>query len=190
MTINLGEISTLQAEAASLLPALRTEHRRHPVHRTSRTETRKPIPRDTRKVVYARDNFRCVWCGKGNPDVRLTLDHHPIPWSAGGSDEPDNLRTLCWDCNEKKSNFQTPDELFRRLPIVYWCDHCDPVGVAVLPLHHPGISAAFCYWCLRAGVGIPSSWFADNNAFWDYDLNWHRDKPAGWTRDDWESRNA
>ena len=34
----------------------------------------------------------------------LTLDH-AIPWSAGGSDYGDNLRTLWLHCNETRSNY-------------------------------------------------------------------------------------
>jgi 5-methylcytosine-specific restriction endonuclease McrA len=41
---------------------------------------------------------------------RLCIDHK-YPYSLGGSDEPDNLQTLCWECNSKKSNkIEAPNE--------------------------------------------------------------------------------
>lgn len=45
-----------------------------------------------------RDGWVCLHCG--SPDD-LTLDH-VIPWSVGGSDETNNLQTLCRSCNARK----------------------------------------------------------------------------------------
>lgn len=53
-----------------------------------------------RRSVFERDNNRCLQCE--TPDD-LTLDH-VVPWSLGGSDEPENLQTLCRSCNSRKSN--------------------------------------------------------------------------------------
>jgi ATP-dependent DNA helicase RecQ len=54
--------------------------------------------RKTRESILRRDGFRCVECGKPcNPDE---IDiHHLLPRSAGGSDEPSNLITLCDGCH-------------------------------------------------------------------------------------------
>lgn len=49
-------------------------------------------------VVFARDGQRCLACGATGD---LTLDH-VVPQSRGGSDEPDNLQTLCLSCNCRK----------------------------------------------------------------------------------------
>lgn len=49
-------------------------------------------------VVFKRDGYRCVACGS---DEDLTVDHI-FPWSKGGSDELDNLQTLCGTCNSSK----------------------------------------------------------------------------------------
>ena len=58
----------------------------------------------TRYEVLRRDNYRCCLCGTAasdGPDVRLEVDHiHPH--SRGGSNDPSNLHTLCWDCNHGK----------------------------------------------------------------------------------------
>jgi hypothetical protein len=48
-----------------------------------------------RKGVLKRDRYRCQGCG-GTQRLRV---HHIIPISAGGSDDPSNLITLCSDCH-------------------------------------------------------------------------------------------
>jgi hypothetical protein len=57
-----------------------------------------------RYAILARDHFRCVLCGanpKSDPSVTLHVDHiHPV--SRGGTSTPDNLRTLCSQCNYGK----------------------------------------------------------------------------------------
>ena len=70
--------------------------------------SRRHISKETRAVVLDRDGSTCQMCGRaaGDPDsyhpgrsVQLTMGHI-IPQSQGGSDEPDNLRAICTDCNE------------------------------------------------------------------------------------------
>jgi hypothetical protein len=63
-----------------------------------RDDYRKKIPDWIRELVYERDKYRCVECAATED---LTLDHI-YPWSLGGSDGPDNLRTLCRPCNSRK----------------------------------------------------------------------------------------
>lgn len=94
---------------------------RFPVYRTRLTAEREPIDQYTRRLIYARDGHRCKHCGRQG---ELQLDHI-IPWSAYGSDRSDNLRSLCGDCNEERSNFG------------------DVYGVRVV-----GVTKA-CYWCTR-----------------------------------------
>ncbi|WP_245321406.1 RecQ family ATP-dependent DNA helicase [Bradyrhizobium sp. NAS96.2] len=54
--------------------------------------------RRVRESILRRDNFKCVECEKpcdrGEADI-----HHLLPRSAGGSDEPSNLITLCDGCH-------------------------------------------------------------------------------------------
>lgn len=52
-----------------------------------------------REEVYARDDHRCVYCGKGGP---LCLDHL-IPVIRGGSGTPENLVAACKRCNSGKA---------------------------------------------------------------------------------------
>lgn len=69
--------------------------------RTPKTPNRKPnrrIPTTTRVDILARDNYRCVFCGVSAKQAKLQIDHI-IPVSKGGSNNPSNLQTLCWECN-------------------------------------------------------------------------------------------
>jgi hypothetical protein len=64
-----------------------------------------------RRRIMERDNSRCVLCGQGKGEihkitgkkVRLVIDHL-VPVSEGGSNEDDNLRTLCSVCNHLRKN--------------------------------------------------------------------------------------
>jgi len=72
-----------------------------PIHKVK--PKRSPIPGALRHEVFKRDGYKCVECGATNQEVRLHVDHI-IPISQGGSNELDNLQTLCIDCNLAKSN--------------------------------------------------------------------------------------
>lgn len=54
-----------------------------------------------RFFVMKRDSFACVLCGSSGHGVRLEVDHR-VPFAKGGTDELDNLQTLCFDCNRGK----------------------------------------------------------------------------------------
>ena len=59
------------------------------------------IPLKIRYNILKRDHFKCLACGRSpstTAGLELHLDHIE-PWSKGGSNEPDNLRTLCSGCN-------------------------------------------------------------------------------------------
>lgn len=64
-----------------------------------------PAPRSIslalRYRVLVRDKFRCVICGASpakDGTVELHVDHI-FPWSRGGQNTEENLRTLCFKCN-------------------------------------------------------------------------------------------
>jgi len=59
------------------------------------------ISKRMRFEIFRRDHFTCFYCGRRSPSVILEVDHR-IPRCAGGSDDPDNLVTACWDCNRGK----------------------------------------------------------------------------------------
>jgi 5-methylcytosine-specific restriction endonuclease McrA len=75
----------------------------------------KLIARRFRATIYGRDESRCYLCGQmidqavRFPDPRSPTIDHVMPYSAGGSDEPANLRAAHLGCNMDKGD---------RLP--YW----------------------------------------------------------------------
>ena len=65
---------------------------------TVKSVERKPTKRALSKSVMERDAYRCVTCGS---HVDLTVDHIK-PVALGGTDDSDNLQTMCRSCNSKK----------------------------------------------------------------------------------------
>ena len=53
------------------------------------------------QAIKERQGFRCLMCGKQEPEIKLTVDH-VIPVSKGGLNTADNLAGLCKPCNSKK----------------------------------------------------------------------------------------
>lgn len=56
--------------------------------------------------VLSRDRYRCVICGRAPAnDLSIVLHvDHIFPWSKGGQNTEENLRTLCFDCNLGKGD--------------------------------------------------------------------------------------
>lgn len=61
-----------------------------------------------RWTVFARDNFKCCYCGKKFHPKELTLDHI-TPLSRGGEKSWENITSACMKCNHKKG-CKTPKE--------------------------------------------------------------------------------
>jgi 5-methylcytosine-specific restriction endonuclease McrA len=57
--------------------------------------------RISRRALFARDGWRCVYCGDGGS--RLTLDH-VVPRSRGGESIWENVVTACGPCNLRKGD--------------------------------------------------------------------------------------
>ena len=104
-----------------------------------------------RALIFMRDGYHCRWCGDGVEQLQVD---HITPWSAGGSDRSDNLRTLCRRCNAQRSNRIT-DEHTRVLPVTTCCEQCyiDHYGGDMPDTRIP----AFCGHCRMA------SWVTDWN---------------------------
>ena len=69
----------------------------------------------SRRALFARDDWSCVYCGDSGG--RLTLDH-VVPRSRGGESVWENVVTSCAPCNLRKGN-RLPEEVsmtLRRLP--------------------------------------------------------------------------
>lgn len=62
----------------------------------------------SRQNIYARDRYRCQYCGERYATEELTYDH-VLPKSRGGKTEWENIVTCCIDCNRKKGG-RTPSE--------------------------------------------------------------------------------
>ncbi len=67
----------------------------------------------SRQNIYARDKYRCQYCGKRSASEELTYDH-VIPKSRGGTTRWENIVTCCIDCNRKKGG-RTPEEARMKL---------------------------------------------------------------------------
>lgn len=53
------------------------------------------------RAIKAVHDFRCLLCGRQEPEITLTVDHI-VPISAGGRNTAENLQPLCKSCNSKK----------------------------------------------------------------------------------------
>ncbi len=71
-----------------------------------------------RNQILERNGYTCQQCGASAHDmddlnpgrkVRLHIDHI-VPLSQGGTNDPDNLRVLCSNCNQGRGNVQMPSE--------------------------------------------------------------------------------
>lgn len=87
-----------------------------PIYTKKQEIWRKPglVDDDTRAVVFALDDWQCVYCGASN-ETALSIDHR-IPQSQGGTSHITNLLTACRSCNSAKHD-KTPEEA--RLSMTY-----------------------------------------------------------------------
>ena len=80
---------------------------------------RKLFPRAPKPVkfsrvnIYARDRYRCQYCGVSCGVDELTYDH-VVPRSKGGKTTWENIVSACYACNRKKAN-RTPAEAGMKL---------------------------------------------------------------------------
>ncbi len=64
---------------------------------------REPLTPSQRFEIMSRDKFRCQLCGAtAKHNARLEIDHK-IPVKKGGTNDLDNLWTLCFNCNRSKA---------------------------------------------------------------------------------------
>jgi 5-methylcytosine-specific restriction endonuclease McrA len=94
--------------------------------------------------VFARDDFRCQYCGAKRPLDELNYDH-VVPRVQGGKTVWENIVTSCYECNSRKRG-RTPEQAAMRL-----CRA--PVKPKALPMttvirrHHGQIPEAWSPYC-------------------------------------------
>ncbi len=97
---------------ANLERRFRSERTEYPYPLVIRLVKYVEIPRRLRRhvtnaILFARDNYKCQYCGKHRDDLgrrdRLTRDHVK-PISRGGANTWDNVVTACTKCNARKGN--------------------------------------------------------------------------------------
>lgn len=67
----------------------------------------------TNRMLFRRDNYRCMYCGQKFNERSLTRDH-VIPRSKGGSDKWENVVAACQRCNHHKAD-RTPEQAGMKL---------------------------------------------------------------------------
>lgn len=73
---------------------------------------RRLLRKVTNTFLFARDGYRCQYCGKHENDLkgRNVLEReHVIPTSKGGADAWTNVVTACSSCNARKAD-KTPEQ--------------------------------------------------------------------------------
>ena len=102
LRLGIGDIETYVLCADGSIVILGSEGEVRPAE--PKSNRRGPISKSIRFQVFARDGFKCVYCGRGSADgMKLHADHvHPN--SKGGKATLDNLVSACAECNNGKSN--------------------------------------------------------------------------------------
>lgn len=126
-------------------------------------EPRTPINSQKRAIIHERDGGICRYCG--TTDERLVLDHI-IPRSAFRPDQlhiadrSDNLHSACWDCNERRSNYEAIHT--KRIGVAVQCWYCIAPEYAAedceLELTYPVNIAVFCGRCGISRVPEVQDW--------------------------------
>lgn len=62
------------------------------------------VPYALQQACFQRDNYTCQRCGfVGRPNAAELNADHVIPRAEGGTDDLDNLETLCVPCHKHKT---------------------------------------------------------------------------------------
>jgi len=73
----------------------------HEINEEPLKQQREEVSIRRRFLIFKRDQFACVLCGRSGVGVKLEVDHK-VPLSKGGSNAKENLQTLCFECNRGK----------------------------------------------------------------------------------------
>ena len=103
-----GKAEVLEEHETPLHSATDTFARPHVIRLVQYVKVPRAVQRKiSRRALFARDGWRCMYCGTTNG--RLTLDH-VVPRSRGGDSVWENVVTSCAPCNMRKGN-RLPDEI-------------------------------------------------------------------------------
>lgn len=137
---------------------------------------REQIGARLRFEVLRRCNFACYYCGVPAAfGLKVLHIDHVVPVVFGGTNEPWNLVSACWDCNAGKTNGIPSDELIQRVREDY-CSYQESTGIVVVscrfcstPIQvpddedmpdHCGLCDAIMFYGYDAGEGNPHEWVA------------------------------
>lgn len=122
----------------------------------------------TRFEIFKRDDFTCRYCGRKTPEVVLEVDHI-VPVCDGGSNDPINLATSCWECNRGKAgnplqNVITGEDPTDRAVLMLERERqlreYDAVLAGILERRTDLAQDLLNFWCDEAVVtGVPRSHF-------------------------------
>jgi 5-methylcytosine-specific restriction endonuclease McrA len=140
-----GRAEIVEANERPLRSACATFARPHVIRlRTYVRVPRAVTRRISRRVLFARDGWQCVYCGSGSN--RLTLDH-VVPRSRGGTSVWENVVTSCAPCNLRKGN-RLPEEVSMSLRT----PPRPPTPVLFIKLAAPSIPTGWQPYLARLGA--------------------------------------
>lgn len=80
------------------------------------TRNREQIGARLRFEILRRCNFACYYCGiPAALGVKVLHIDHVIPVDLGGTNDPWNLVSACWDCNAGKTNTPPTPEMVEQV---------------------------------------------------------------------------
>ncbi len=99
--------------------------------------------RYSKQNVFARDRWRCQYCGERHPTPDLTQDH-VVPRAQGGATCWENVVTCCVDCNTRKAN-RTPRQAGMRLRTKPIRPQWLPIFVVNIGPRAPAVWKTYCF---------------------------------------------
>ena len=95
-------------EGEQIIPPAEVTESSNPEEKVFKHKTKRNINLRLSWLIKQRDNFTCKVCGRSPALVPGTVLHvdHIKPYSKGGETVPENLQTLCMECNIGKSDLE------------------------------------------------------------------------------------
>jgi len=109
----LGKVEVIETWAEDLVGPSISMKAPSVVRLTRGSVSTKQSVRFSRVNVFARDKFRCQYCGEKKTIRQLNYDH-VIPRVQGGKTVWENIVTSCYACNDRKGS-RTPEQAGMKL---------------------------------------------------------------------------